>query len=107
MMNGTGEEFLAGAALTEQQSRGSCRRHALDLLADFANGGVLADDAWKSVARGVLLSQQQVVPQQFLLARRTIHRQLQMVEVYRLLKKIERAFFHGGDRFFHASVGGQ
>ena len=62
---------------------------------------MLAHDARKSVARRVFLAQQQIFAQQFLLLRRALHQQFQMIQIHRLLDEIERAFLHRGDGFFH------
>src|SRR6267378_5261713 len=67
MMNRAREQLLSRATLAQQQRRGIGRSDALDLLADPANRSVLANDAGKSVTRCVLLAQQQILSQQFLL----------------------------------------
>src|SRR5437899_5725279 len=54
MMNRAREQLLAGAAFAQQQRSGIGGGDALNLLTDPANGSVLADDARKSVTRGVL-----------------------------------------------------
>src|SRR5882762_164108 len=107
MMNRAREQLLSGPALAQQQRGGIGRSDTLNLLADPANGSVLADDARKSVTRCVLLAQQQILSQQFLLTSRALHQKFQVVEIDRFLQKIKSAFFHGGDRFFHRAKGGQ
>ena len=68
---------------------------------------MLPDDPRKPVPRRILRAQQQIFALQFLLLRRALHQQLQMVQVHGLLQKIERAIFHGGDSFFHRPIRGQ
>ena len=66
-MHGAGKQLLACSTLTEEQHSRICRRHALHLLRGFLHALVLAHDPRKSVAFRVLLSQQQIFAQQFLL----------------------------------------
>ncbi len=105
-MDGAGEEFLAGAAFAQQEDGRIRRRNALDLLAGFLHRWVLAHDAREAVARRVLLAQEQVFPEQFVLPRRALDEQLQMVQVHRLLDEVECAFLHRRHGFFHRAVGG-
>src|ERR1700686_477089 len=107
VMDGAREELLAGAAFAEEQSGRIGSGYALHLLADPANGGMLADNARKSIARSVLFAKQQILAQQLLLTRGALHQQFQMIEVHRLLQKIEGAFLHGGDRFVDGAEGGE
>src|SRR5580693_4031652 len=58
MMSGACEELLAGAALAEQQYGGIGTRNALHLLGGGLHRGILADDAGKTVTRGVFFAQQ-------------------------------------------------
>src|SRR6267142_1195485 len=62
VMNGARKQLLAGAAFAQKQCGGIRRSDALNLLADPANGSVLADDTGTSVTRGVLFAQQQILP---------------------------------------------
>ena len=104
MMNRAREKFLARAAFAQQQHRGIRRRHALGHRAGIFHRRMLADDARKSVAHRVFLAQQQILAQQFLLLRRALQKQFQMVQVHRLLNEIERAFLHRRDGFFHRAI---
>ena len=67
---------------------------------------MLADDLREAVARRIFLAQQQIFPQQFLLVRRALEKQLEVIEVHGLLDEIEGALFHRRDSFFHRAVGG-
>ena len=106
VMDRAGKEFLAGAAFAEQQHGGIGGGHALHHLARFLHGGMFADDARKTVPRGVFLAQQQIFAQEFLLLRGALHQQFQVFEVHWLLDEIERAFLHRGHGFFHRAVRG-
>ena len=57
VMDGAGEEFLAGAAFTEQQDGRRSGGDFLDLLADFADGGVVAEDAREAIAGGIFFAE--------------------------------------------------
>src|SRR6202049_539527 len=61
MVDGARAELFAGSAFAEEQSGGVGSGYALDLLADSANGGMLADNTGKSVASGVFFAKQQVL----------------------------------------------
>ena len=65
---------------------------------------MLADDPREAVAHRVFLAQQQIFAQQFLLLRRALQQQFQVIQVHRLLDEIERAFLHRGHGFFHRTV---
>jgi hypothetical protein len=73
MMDRARKKFFSGAALSEKENRGIGLRHALELLAEFANGSVLADDARESIARGKFFAEKQIFAKKFLLARGTLH----------------------------------
>src|SRR6266571_3543893 len=92
MMNCASEKLLPGAAFAEEQNGGIRDGNALNLLAGFTDGGVFSDDARKPVACGVFLAQEQVLAKQFLLAGCALDKQLQVIEIDWLLKKIECAF---------------
>ena len=94
VMDGAGEKFLARAAIAEQQHGGIGGGHALRLQRRVAHGRGFANDARESVARGVILAQQQILAQHFLLARRAFDEQLQMFQIDGLLDEIERAVLH-------------
>ncbi len=68
---------------------------------------MLADDARKSVACRVLFAEQQILAEQLLLTRATLHKKLQMIEVDGLLQKVESPFLHRRDGFFHRAERGQ
>src|SRR5271169_483582 len=99
MMHRSCEQFFAGSTFAEQQDRRIRPRNALNLLADFANRSVLADDSWEPIARRVLFPEQQVLPQKLLLPRRPLDEQLQMIQVDRLLQEIESTLFHRSNCF--------
>ena len=107
MMDGAREEFFAGAAFAEQQHGGIGGGDALDLLADFADGSVFADDARKAVARGIFFAEDEIFAQQFLLAGGAVDEKFQVIEIDGFLEKIEGAFFHGGDGFFDGAECGE
>ena len=104
MMNCARENFLARPAFTEQQDCRLRRGHALRHLACVLHRRMLSDDSRETIANRVLLAQQQIFTQQFLLLSRTLQQQFQVIEIHRLLDEIERAFFHRRDGFFHRSV---
>ena len=68
MVDGAREEFLAGAAFAEEQNGGVGGGDFLNLLAEFADGGVFAEDAREAVARGIFFAEDEIFAQQFLLA---------------------------------------
>ena len=105
MVDGAGKKFLAGSALSEQQHGGIGRRHALHLVGGFLHGLVFADDPRESVPFRVLLAEQQILAQQFLLLGRALDQKIQMLQVHGLLDEIVRAFFHRGHGFFDRAVG--
>src|SRR6266851_9486641 len=107
MMNGAGEELLAGATFAQEQRGGIGCSDALNLLADFANGSMLADDAGKSVTRGVLFAEQQIFAEELLLPRGALYQELEMIEVDGFLKEIVGTFLHGRDGFFDGAERGQ
>src|ERR1700682_1051479 len=107
MVNRSGEKLFARAALAQEQRSGVGSGDALNLLADLANGSMLADDAGKSITRGVLFAEQQILAEQFLLTGGTLHKKFQVIEVNGLLEKIEGAFFHGCDGLFDRAERGQ
>src|ERR1700738_836208 len=107
MVNRAREKLLAGAAFTQEQRGGIRCGYALNLLADFTNGSMLADDARKSVGCCVLFAAQQILAEQFLLTRAALHQKLQMIEVNGLLQKIKSPFLHGRDSLFHRAERGQ
>src|SRR6266404_6097581 len=59
VMNGARKQLLACAAFAQQQRRGIGGSDALNLLADPANGSVLANDVCKSATRGLSLPHEQ------------------------------------------------
>ncbi len=107
MMDGAREEFFAGAAFAEQQHGGIGGGDVLDLLADFADGSVFTEDAREAVTRGIFFAEDEIFAEQFLLAGGTADEEFQVLEVHRLLEKIEGAFFHSGDGFVYGAVGGE
>ena len=107
VMNGASEKLLARAAFAEEQNGGIGDGNALNLLAGFTDGGVFPDDARKPVACGVFLAQEQVLAKQFLLAGCALDKQLQVIEIDWLLKKVECAFLHGCNRLVDGAVCGE
>src|SRR4030095_7312847 len=107
VVNGASEEFLARTAFTEQENGCPGRGHALELLANRLHGGRVPDDARKAVAGGELLAEDEIFPQQFLLARGAFDEKFQMVEVNGLLDEIEGAFFHRGNSFLNGAECGK
>src|SRR5579859_566178 len=103
MMQRSRKKFFSRPAFSQKQNGGIRRRYFLDLLADLPDGRVFTQNAWKSVPRGVFLAEQQVFPLHLLLPRRALNQQFQMVQVHRLLQKVECSFFHRRDRFFDRS----
>src|SRR5258707_13479877 len=91
-MNRARKKLLARPAFPEQQGCGIGCGDALNLLADFPNGRVFADNAGKSVARRVLFAEQQIFTQEFLLTGGAVHQELQVFKFDRLLQKVEGAF---------------
>src|SRR5260370_16936862 len=101
MVNRAREKLLARATFAQQQRGGIGRSDALNLLANFANGSMLADNAGKTVTGCVLFAEQQIFAEELLLTRGALHQEFEMVEVDRFLKEIEGAFLHGRDLFFN------
>src|SRR5580765_4449183 len=107
MVNASGEEFFAGATLSEQEHGGFCRSYALELLTDGFHGRRIANDARKPVTRGKFFAKDEIFAQQFLLTRSAFDENLQVIEIYWLLDEIECAVLHGGNGFFHRAECGQ
>ena len=55
--------------------------------------------------RGILLAQEQIFSQKFLLLCGAIEEQLQVIEIHGLLDEIKRALFHRRNCFVDGSVG--
>ena len=106
MMNSAGKEFFARAAFAQQQDGGIGCGHALDLVAGFLHGSVFAEDAREAIARGILLAEQEVFAQQFLLLRGALDQQLQVVQVHRLLDEVEGSTLHRSYGLFHRAERG-
>src|SRR5712664_3082116 len=107
MVNRARKELLARATFAQQQRGGIGRSDALNLLANFANGSMLADNAGKTVTGCVLFAEQQIFAEELLLTRGALHQEFEMVEVDGFLKEIEGAFLHGRDSFFDGAERGQ
>src|SRR5215475_1196657 len=73
MMDGAGKQFLAGAAFAKKENGGICLRNTLQLLAELADRGVLADNAGETITSREFLAQQEIFAQQFLLASGALH----------------------------------
>ena len=57
-MDGAGDEFLAGAALTvDQDAGGSVLLHQADVFEDGLNGGAVAAEAFQAPALGFALGE--------------------------------------------------
>ena len=68
VMDRPGDEFFAGAGFAEEQDGGRSGGDFLDLLADFADGGVFAEDArGQAVARGIFFAEDYIFAEKFLL----------------------------------------
>src|SRR6516165_3904871 len=106
MMYGAREEFLAGATLAEQQYGGFGGSGFLQLGAYLLHRRGFSNDAREAVANGEFLAQDQVFPEKLLLTGGPLDEQFQMVEVHRLLNKIESAFLHGRNGFIDGAEGG-
>jgi len=106
VMHRARKKLLARSALTKEQHRRVCRGHALHLLRGFLHGFMFADNARESVSFGIFLPQQQILAQQFLLLRRALHQQVQVLQVHRLLNEVIRAFLHRGHGLFDRAVRG-
>src|SRR5438128_3803676 len=106
VMNSPREQFLTRAAFTEEEDGGVGLRDALKLLTEITNRSVFANDARETVTRGKFFPEDKIFAKQFLLARGPLNEDFEVIEVNGLLKKVERAFLHGGDCFLNRSEGG-
>jgi len=104
VMDGSGEELLAGAAFPEKENGGFGGGDFLQLLADGAHGGGFAHDAWETVAGSELFAQDEVLAEEFLLPGGALDKELEVVEIDRFLDEVESAFFHGGDGFVDSDL---
>ena len=73
MMDGAGEEFLAGATFAEKKNGGIGLRDALNLEAEITDRTVFADDTRKTITCGKFLAEQKVFAKQLLLACGPLH----------------------------------
>src|SRR5262249_43905666 len=60
VMNSSSKKFFARSALAEQKNSRIGNRDALDLLAEFANGSVFADDAREAITSCEFFAQQKI-----------------------------------------------
>jgi len=107
LMDGAGEEFLAGAAFAEKQNGGVGGSDFLELMTDGLHGRGFADDAREAVTGGEFFAQDEIFAEEFLLAGGALDEKLEVIEVHRLLNEVESAFFHGGDGFFYGTESGE
>ncbi len=98
VVDGVGDQLLAGAVLTLDEDVRFARRHALDELEEVLHLLALADDVLELVAILQLLLQLLVLVDQRLLLDRLLQLVEQALGVDRLLEKVEGAGLHRFDR---------
>ena len=98
-------QFLAGAALAEDEHGGVGRRHFLDAPAHLEHGVVGGDETLERRGR-LRLEQHAVLPLERVHVERAAHQQAQHFDVDRLLVEIPGAERHGAHRVVAIVVAG-
>ena len=104
MVNGASKQLLACSALSEKQNSRIGRRYTLHLMSRLLHGLVFANDPREPISLCVFLAEQEIFPQKLLLLRRTLHQEIQMLQVHGLLDEVIGAFLHRRDGVFHRAV---
>ena len=93
-VDGPGKQLLAGSAFALDQDRGVGRRHLADLVENFKDTRIFADDVVEIVALENLTAQDQVFLLQTLVFNGLFYRQTDLFIVEGLGQVVECAQFH-------------
>ena len=105
-MQRSGEELLAGAALSFEQHGGVRRRRALQRGEHLAQRRILADQLRRAAPDRELLLHQEVLGHQAAALERAGDEQQQVIGIDGLRQEVHRPFLHRRDRVLDAAVGG-
>ncbi len=107
MMQGPGDQFLAGSAFAVNQHRGGGGGHPFDHLAHGAHAGAFGHDAIQLLPVFKARLKTFVLGDGIVIFEGALNGQHQLVELERLGDVIKRTLFHGFDRRGDGAVGGE